>query len=71
MDEMLVKIIKLSAEHWAKYKAIRLEALKSDPIAFADIYDNVVVYEDSYWRNRLINPEEIWLLLKLILISSE
>ncbi|MEK7141350.1 MAG: GNAT family N-acetyltransferase [Patescibacteria group bacterium] len=65
MDEMLVKIIKLSAEHWAKYKAIRLEALKSDPIAFADIYDNVVVYEDSYWRNRLINPEEIWLFAEI------
>ncbi len=61
MDEMLVKIIKLSPQHWAKYKAIRLEALKSDPIAFADIYDNAVVNEDSYWKKRLINPEQIWL----------
>lgn len=65
MEELHVEIIKLDPEEWEKYKVIRLEALQSDPIAFADIYDKAVAYKDSYWKSRLENPEQIWLFAKV------
>lgn len=61
MVESVVKIRELLPKDWEKYKAIRLEALEADPIAFAETYENSVTHEDSFWQNRLESLSSIWL----------
>ncbi|KAF2671613.1 hypothetical protein BT63DRAFT_422156 [Microthyrium microscopicum] len=39
-----------------KLKAIRLEALKTDPDAFGSTYEREVAFTDEQWAERLTNP---------------
>lgn len=50
---MKVEIITLSPDQWQQYKAIRLEALTSDPQAFGRTYSEIAAREDAYWHDRL------------------
>lgn len=47
------KIIKLPADRWREFKELRLESLKSDPLAFGETYEQEAVQPDSYWINFL------------------
>ena len=51
---MDVRIGKLSEKEWEKYKEIRLEALKTDPIAFGSSYEEEINRPESHWRNRTV-----------------
>ena len=53
---MIMEIIigRLPEEEWEKYKEIRLEALKTDPIAFGSSYEEEINRPESHWRNRTV-----------------
>ena len=51
---MEITIDRLPEDEWAKYKEIRLEALKNDPIAFGSSFEEEINRPESHWRNRTI-----------------
>lgn len=59
-----ITIDKLNPERWEDFKALRLEALSSDPDAYCATYEETLAYPDEYWLERLIEPEHITLFLK-------
>ena len=56
-----IKIIKLDAKDWEKFKNIRLETLKEEAGAFNSTFDESVNYPDSYWQGKLVDNNEIHL----------
>lgn len=50
---MNIKIIKLPADQWQKYRDIRLLALHTDPGAFCSTYDEEVIFSEAEWRRRI------------------
>ena len=62
---MNLKITRLSPEEWAAYRALRLEALQSEPQAFHSTFSEYASRPSSYWRERLADSAESknsWLL---------
>lgn len=51
MEEVL--IVRLHPDEWPDYKALRLEALRSEPQAFSSTYAAQVQHPDAFWRGRL------------------
>lgn len=49
---MTTSIITLNPDRWQEFKALRLEALQQDPIAFGSSYEEEVAYDDSIWIER-------------------
>ncbi len=54
-----MRIIKLNAKDWQKYKDIRIEALESEPLAYAKTPKESLAEPDCYWRERLELSENI------------
>ena len=50
---MKVDIIKLPPSRFKEAKAIRIEALKTNPESFGETLENVLIYSDNKWINRL------------------
>jgi len=48
-------ITQLSPDEWQKYRDIRLEALKADPLAFASSLNEEVKLPEKSWRDRIHN----------------
>jgi ribosomal protein S18 acetylase RimI-like enzyme len=48
-----IEVITLPSEDWQRYRAIRLEALKNEPIAFSSRYDENSRRPPEYWQGRL------------------
>jgi ribosomal protein S18 acetylase RimI-like enzyme len=48
-----IEIITLPQEDWQRYRAIRLEALKNEPVAFSSRYDENSRRPPEYWQGRL------------------
>ena len=51
----MIKIKKLSADRWKDYRDLRLEALKSDPIAFGKSYEEEITLSKKEWEKRIKN----------------
>lgn len=45
-----VKIIKLPLHKWRDYKSLRLKALKENPKAFGQTYEEVLLRTDKQWK---------------------
>ncbi len=45
-------IIVLHPSRWGEAKALRLQALENDPLAFATSYEEALEYADEVWRTR-------------------
>lgn len=54
---MSISIITLSPDRWQEYKAIRVEAIKSDPQAFGRSLEQTNAETDEFWQNRLAEVE--------------
>lgn len=52
-----VKIITCPPSLWKEYREIRLEALRTEPQAFAETYDEVEELSDQVWISRLTNSD--------------
>ena len=50
---MAPRIIEPEPNEWREYRALRLEALQSDPDAFSATYDEAVLRPDEFWIQRL------------------
>ena len=50
-----IKFGSLSVEEWRKLKKIRLEAVKTNPKAFLNTYEEVLKYSDEKWQRYLEN----------------
>lgn len=48
-----IVIAPLTAKDWKRYKRIRLEALKTDPTAFANSYADMVKRPDRDWQEQM------------------
>jgi ribosomal protein S18 acetylase RimI-like enzyme len=48
-----VTIVELPIERWRDYRAIRLSALRTDPIAFGERYQDALNHPDELWQQRL------------------
>ncbi|MHA2362391.1 MAG: N-acetyltransferase family protein [Candidatus Hodarchaeales archaeon] len=50
---MEIEITTLLADYWEKFKTIRLEGLKNDPIAFGSSYEEEIRFPEEEWRKRI------------------
>jgi ribosomal protein S18 acetylase RimI-like enzyme len=60
-----IEIIQLTPDDWQAYKALRLEALHTEPQAFGASYASNLQHPESFWRGRLAESalgEKSWLL---------
>jgi ribosomal protein S18 acetylase RimI-like enzyme len=51
----MLQIKKLPPEKWEEFKALRLEALKNDPLAFGSSYEEESSFSSKIWKKRLNN----------------
>jgi ribosomal protein S18 acetylase RimI-like enzyme len=51
-------ITRLPVERWPEYRELRLRALKTDPQAFGQSYDEAVNHPEERWRQRLLDAAE-------------
>lgn len=61
----MIEIIRLEPEDWQLYRALRLEALQTDPQAFGSTYENTLARPESFWRQRLAEAaqeQDQWML---------
>jgi ribosomal protein S18 acetylase RimI-like enzyme len=49
----MLQIRKLPPERWKEFKALRLEALQHDPLAFGSSYEEEIKYPDKTWKERI------------------
>jgi len=47
-----IQIITLDPSRWQESKALRLEALKTDPLAFGSSYEETLEFDDAIWQER-------------------
>lgn len=52
MKNNKIQIIKLPPERWNEYKNLWLRALKDDPQAFGDSYNEMIALPDEKWQKR-------------------
>jgi ribosomal protein S18 acetylase RimI-like enzyme len=53
MDDTLRIIDNFPMDRWEEYKQLRLEALKNEPLAFANSFEEASLEPDAYWQDRL------------------
>lgn len=55
---MYVKIIQLTSDQWEGYKNLRLEALRDNPEAFGETYDQVSLRPEDLWRKMFSQSDD-------------
>jgi ribosomal protein S18 acetylase RimI-like enzyme len=51
----MIEIKKLDSDRWQDYRDLRLEALKTEPIAFSSSYEEEKSLTELEWRSRINN----------------
>jgi ribosomal protein S18 acetylase RimI-like enzyme len=59
-----VSVATLGPRDWQDLRAIRLEALRSEPAAYSSTYEETLAWSDEDWRQRLTNPRRMHLLAR-------
>ena len=59
-----VSVVALGPQDWRELRAIRLEALRSEPAAYSSTYEETVAWSDEDWRRRLADDRRIQLLAR-------
>ena len=59
-----VSVVILGPRDWRDLRAIRLEALRSEPAAYSSSYEETLARSDEHWRQRLANDDSVHLLAK-------
>jgi ribosomal protein S18 acetylase RimI-like enzyme len=54
-----IEVVRLGPGDWRELKAIRLEGLRCEPMAFSSTYADSVARPDDDWRQRLANPASV------------
>ncbi len=63
-NDHAVSVVALGPEDWRDLRAIRLEALRSDPAAYSSTYEETLARPDEHWRQRLANDQNVHLLAR-------
>src|SRR5215211_3831455 len=63
--EESISVVVLGPRDWRDLRAIRLEALRSEPAAFSSTYEETLAWSDEDWRQRLANDERMHLLARV------
>ena len=63
-NDHAVSIVALGPLDWRDLRAIRLEALRSEPAAFSSTYEETLSWSDEDWRQRLTNDQRMHLLAR-------
>ena len=63
-DDHDVSVVALGPRDWRDLRAIRLEALRSEPVAYSSSYEETLVRPDEHWRQRLANDHSVHLLAR-------
>jgi ribosomal protein S18 acetylase RimI-like enzyme len=51
----MITVTRLSESRWEEYRDLRLEALKTDPLAYGSSYEEELAYQEADWRRRILN----------------
>jgi len=51
----MVEVGRLSPERWSEYRRLRIEALQTDPAAFASSVEDEASLPETEWKRRLVN----------------
>src|SRR5215218_503189 len=62
--EESISVVVLGPRDWRDLRAIRLEALRSEPAAFSSSYEETLAWSDEDWRRRLANDHRLHLLAR-------
>ena len=63
-DHHDVSVVALGPQDWRDLRAIRLEALRSEPAAFSSSYEETLAWSDEDWRRRLTSDHRLHLLAR-------
>jgi len=64
-NDHAVSIVALGPLDWRDLRAIRLEALRSEPAAFSSTYEETLAWSDEDWQRRLANDRRMHLLARV------
>ena len=63
--EESISVVVLGPRDWRDLRAIRLEALRSEPAAFSSSYEETLAWSDEDWRRRLTNDHRLHLVARV------
>ena len=63
--EESISVAVLGPRDWRDLRAIRLEALRSEPAAFSSSYEETLAWSDEDWRRRLTNDHRLHLVARV------
>jgi ribosomal protein S18 acetylase RimI-like enzyme len=63
--EESISVVVLGPRDWRDLRAIRLEALRSEPAAFSSSYEESLAWSDEDWRRRLTNDHRLHLVARV------
>jgi ribosomal protein S18 acetylase RimI-like enzyme len=63
-DDHDVSVVALGPRDWRDLRAIRQEALQSEPAAFSSSYEETLAWSADVWRGRLANDHRLHLLAR-------
>jgi ribosomal protein S18 acetylase RimI-like enzyme len=64
MEVENVSVVVLGPRDWRDLRAIRLEALQSEPAAYSSSYEETRARSDEHWQQRLANDRSVHLLAR-------
>jgi ribosomal protein S18 acetylase RimI-like enzyme len=59
-----ITVVVLGPRDWRDLRAIRLEALQSEPAAYSSTYEETLARPDEHWQQRLANDRSVHLLAR-------
>src|SRR5215208_948276 len=62
--EESISVVVLGPRDWRDLRAIRLEALRSEPAAYSSSYKETLAWSDEDWRRRLTSDHRLHLLAR-------
>jgi ribosomal protein S18 acetylase RimI-like enzyme len=65
MEAESISVVVLGPRDWRDLRAIRLEALRSEPAAFSSSYGETLAWSDEDWRRRLTNDHRLHLVARV------
>jgi ribosomal protein S18 acetylase RimI-like enzyme len=60
-----ISVVALGPQDWRELRAIRLEALRSEPAAYSSSYEETRAWSDDVWRRRLADDRRLQLLARV------